>query len=129
MVAGYGLLMLIARGVPALLLYRRDLSRDQRIALALHSGMQLSLVVAITSIAVGHGEMPGDQGAALVGGGILTLLLFPALARRFLPDRSLSAARVGVQAHGDVGPPGRPRQSGKTIEMAVKRTPRLGSSE
>ncbi len=87
MMAGlYAILMLIARGVPALLLYRADLSFRRRIALALHSGTQLSLVVAIAAIAVQHGVMPGAQGAALVGGGILTTVLFPQLARPFLRD-------------------------------------------
>src|SRR5207244_3757444 len=69
MVPVYALLMLAARGAPALLLYRTDLSYYQRIALALHTGTQLSMVVAITSIAVHRGLMPGGQGAALIGGG------------------------------------------------------------
>jgi Kef-type K+ transport system membrane component KefB len=86
MVPVYALLMLAARGLPAVLLYRADLSRSQRIALALHSGTQLSLVVAITGIAVHRGLMPGSQAAALVGGGILTVILFPALARPFLRE-------------------------------------------
>ena len=84
MVPLYAALMLVARGLPALVLYRADLSLPQRIGLALHSGTQLSLVVAITSIAVHRGLMPGAQGAALVGGGILTTILYPAIARRFL---------------------------------------------
>ena len=84
MVPVYALLMLIARGVPALLLYRSDLSANKRIGLALHCGTQLTLVVAITSIAVPAGLMPGDQGAALVGGGIVTMVLYPMLARGFL---------------------------------------------
>ncbi len=65
MVPVYALLMLVARGLPALLLYRADLSRSQRIALALHSGTQLSLVVAITGIAVHRGLMPGGQAAGI----------------------------------------------------------------
>ncbi len=84
MVPVYALLMLAARGLPALLLYRFDLSSRQRVALALHSATQLPLVVAITGIAVKNGQMPGGQGAALVGAGILTMLLFPALAQSVL---------------------------------------------
>lgn len=89
MVPLYAALMLVARGLPALLLYRADLSLAQRIGLALHSGTQLSLVVAITSIAVHRGLMPGVQGAELVGGGILTTVLYPAIARRFLLREAL----------------------------------------
>jgi Kef-type K+ transport system membrane component KefB len=84
MVPIYALLMLAARGLPALLLYRADLSPHQRLGLALHLATQISVVVAITSIAVRRGMMPGAQGAALVGGGILTTVLYPAIARRFL---------------------------------------------
>jgi Kef-type K+ transport system membrane component KefB len=86
MVPLYAVLMLATRGAPALLLYRSDLPIRRRLALALHSGTQLSLVVAITGIAVRGGMMPGSQGAALVGGGIVTLILFPALARPLLKD-------------------------------------------
>ncbi|MDR3531325.1 MAG: cation:proton antiporter [Rhodopila sp.] len=56
MVPLYAALMLLARGLPALLLYRADLRLAQRIGLALHSGTQLSMVVAITSIAFFSGS-------------------------------------------------------------------------
>jgi len=92
MVAVFASLMLAASGVPPLLLYRSGLSRNYRIALALHCGTQLSVVVAITSVAVHRRLMPGVQGAALVGGGILTVLLFPALARPFLRKQPVSPA-------------------------------------
>ena len=84
MVPIYALLMLVVRGLPVLLLYRTDLNFQQRIALALHLSTQISVVVAITGIAVHRGMMPGAQGAALVWGGILTTILYPAMARRFL---------------------------------------------
>jgi len=82
----YAALMLIARGLPALLLYRGDLSFRQRVGLALHSGTQLSLVVAITGIAVPRGLMPGGQAAAMVGAGVITMILFPALAQSILSE-------------------------------------------
>lgn len=84
MVPVYALLMLAARGLPALAFYRSDLAFHERIGLAFHSATQLSLVVAISGIAVKNGLMPGGQGAALVGGGILTMLLFPAAAKSLL---------------------------------------------
>ncbi len=90
MAALYAGLMLIARGAPALLLYRADLTFRQRVGLALHSGTQLPLVVAIAAIAVRRGGMPAAQGAALVGGGILTTILFPPLARLFLRERPVA---------------------------------------
>ena len=86
MVPIYAILMLATRGLPTLLLYRADLNPRQCFGLALHLATQISVVVAITSIAVHRGMMPGAQGAALVGGGILTTILYPAMARRFLQE-------------------------------------------
>jgi Kef-type K+ transport system membrane component KefB len=96
MVPVYAMLMLLVRGLPALLLYRAVLPKWQRLALALHLGTQISLVVPITSIAIKRGFMPGAQGAAMVGAAILTTLVFPSLAVRFL--------RLGAAAGGGPGP-------------------------
>ena len=75
MVPMYAVLMLATRGLPTILLYRADLNPRQCLGLALYLATQISVVVAITSIAVHRGMMPGAQGAALVGGGILTTIL------------------------------------------------------
>jgi len=50
-------MMLVARGVPALMLYMGELPLRQRVALAFHSGTQLPLVVAIATITVHQGAM------------------------------------------------------------------------
>jgi Kef-type K+ transport system membrane component KefB len=84
MVPVFALLMLAARGLPALLLARGDLDAPRRQALALHAGTQLPLVVAIATIAVQGGVMPPWQAASLVGGGVLTMLVFPTLGLRRL---------------------------------------------
>lgn len=90
MVPVYAALMLVTRGVPALLLYRAVLSRPQRMALALHLGTQISMVVVIAGITVERGLMPGSQGAALVAAGALTTLIYPAVARRVLAKNLLA---------------------------------------
>jgi Kef-type K+ transport system membrane component KefB len=104
MVPVWAALMLAARGLPALLLYRGLLDRRGRMALGLHAGTQLPLVVAITGIAVARGVMPGEQAAAMVGGGMLSLLLFPALARWLLARRppacQSAPAPEGGRGHG-----------------------------
>ena len=66
-------------GLPVLWLARGDLDAPRRQALALHAGTQLPLVVAIAAIAVQGGVMPGWQAASLVGGGVLTMLVYPTL--------------------------------------------------
>jgi len=74
------ILFLFVRGLPALLLYRRVLDADRRWALALFSGTQLPLVVAITTIGVDTGNMRVSTAAALVGAGVLSVLIYPSLA-------------------------------------------------
>ena len=74
------ILFLFVRGLPALLLYRRVLDADGRWALALFSGTQLPLVVAITTIGVDTGNMRVSTAAALVGAGVLSVLIYPSLA-------------------------------------------------
>ena len=86
------LLFLLVRGVPALLLYRRELDKDGRVALALLSGTQLPLVVAITTIGVDGGHMRESTAAALVGAGVLSVLIYPSLAlSRAKRSRALTA--------------------------------------
>jgi Kef-type K+ transport system membrane component KefB len=84
MVPVFALLMLAARGLPVLVLARGDLDAPRRQALALHAGTQLPLVVAIATIAVQGGVMPPWQAASLIGGGVLTMLVFPTLGLRRL---------------------------------------------
>lgn len=84
MVPVFAALMLVVRGLPVLLLARGDLDGPRRQALALHAGTQLPLVVAIAAIAVQGGAMPPWQAASLVGGGVLTMLVYPTLGLRRL---------------------------------------------
>ncbi len=73
-------LFLVVRGAPALLLYRGQLDAVGRRSLALLSATQLPLVVAITTIGVDAGHMRASTAAALVGAGVLSVLIYPSLA-------------------------------------------------
>lgn len=73
-------LMLLVRGLPAMLLYRKELPRDEHAPLALLSATQLPLVVAITTIGLETGKMHATTAAALVGAAVLTVLVFPSMA-------------------------------------------------
>lgn len=77
-------LMLLVRGAPAMLFYRRVLPAAQLPPLALLSATQLPLVVAITSIGLDNGHMRSSTAAALVTAAVLTVLIFPSLALRRL---------------------------------------------
>jgi Kef-type K+ transport system membrane component KefB len=77
-------LMLLVRGLPELIFYRRVLPREQLPPLALLASTQLPLVVAITTIGLQSGDMRASTAAALVGAAVLTVLIFPTLALRVL---------------------------------------------
>jgi Kef-type K+ transport system membrane component KefB len=72
-------MMLVVRGAPALLLYRRVLSGAERVVLAFLSATGLPLIVVITSIGTAEGRMRPENAAALVGAGLLSVLVFPAV--------------------------------------------------
>jgi Kef-type K+ transport system membrane component KefB len=75
-------LMLVVRGTPALVLYRRVLGSRDRVALAFFSSTQLPLVVAITTLAVDGGHMRTTTAASLVGAAILSTMIFPLVGLR-----------------------------------------------
>jgi Kef-type K+ transport system membrane component KefB len=75
--------LLLVRGVPALV-YRRFLSSREAISAGLLQATSLSFVVAASQIGVELGKLDSADAAGLVTGGVLSVLLFPALALRFL---------------------------------------------
>jgi Kef-type K+ transport system membrane component KefB len=83
-------LMLVVRGGPTLLLYRRVVSRAERLPLALFSATGLPLIVVITTIGTSEGRILPENAAALVGAGMLSVLLFPLIGLRRL--RAATAA-------------------------------------
>ena len=104
------LLFLVVRGTPALLLYRRDLPRHQLVPLALYSATGLPLIVVITTIGVSEGRMLAINASALVAAGMLSVLLYPMLARKLMERGARSASpapsvddRVAELHSGDLG--------------------------
>lgn len=91
-------LMVLCRGLPAILLYRKDLDARKRRALALLSATQLPLVVAIATIGVEGGHMLSSTAAALIGAAILTMLIFPILSMNLL--HSSDKGNTSDRGHG-----------------------------
>lgn len=71
---------LIARGLPAMVIYRKVLSKAEQVPLALFSATQLPLVIVITNLAVKSGAMRPNNAADLVGAAIISVILFPLIA-------------------------------------------------
>lgn len=89
LVPAFLLLFLVVRGLPVLLLYRKDLTYAERLPFALSSAVaSLSIIVVITEVSVGRGEMGTDVAAALVGAALLSVLLFPTIAGILLSRRT-----------------------------------------
>jgi Kef-type K+ transport system membrane component KefB len=74
------LLLLVVRGLPGLLAAPVGASRNDRAALALFSATGLPIIVAVTDIGLDQGFLQPGTASALVGAGMLSVLLFPLLA-------------------------------------------------
>ncbi|HET6392060.1 MAG TPA: sodium:proton exchanger, partial [Blastococcus sp.] len=84
-------LMLAVRGLPALLVYRGALPLRQRAQTALITATALPVLVALAEIGVRNGTMLPENAAALVGAGVLTVLVFPAAAVALGPPSGADA--------------------------------------
>ncbi|MGY1739513.1 MULTISPECIES: cation:proton antiporter [unclassified Blastococcus] len=95
-------LMVAVRGGPVLLVYRRVLAWRQRCQTALVSATALPVLVALTEVAVRSGTMSTEDAAALVGAGVVTVLVLPALAVAL--DRRPPAPAPAPSAGSPAGP-------------------------
>jgi Kef-type K+ transport system membrane component KefB len=73
-------LFLVVRGLPALFFYRRDLPMRGRVQMMLLTATALPLLVALAEIGLESGVMLPENAAALVGAGVLSVIVFPAVA-------------------------------------------------
>ena len=84
-------LLLVVRGLPTLLIYRSALPGPQRVELVFLMATALPLLVALSEIGLETGEMLPENAAALVGAGVLSVLVFPGIAVAI--DRRIAASR------------------------------------
>jgi Kef-type K+ transport system membrane component KefB len=77
--AFFGLLLVI-RGLPSLVIYRKVLPLRQRVEMTFITATALPLLVALAEIGLRDGKMLPSNAAALVGAGALSVLVFPAIA-------------------------------------------------
>ncbi len=76
------LLLLIIRGLPGLLTAPRGAAAPDKRAIVLFCATGLPIIVAVTAIGVDSGDLSSGTAASLVGAGMLSVLLFPALGLR-----------------------------------------------
>ena len=76
--------LLIARGLPAILVYRSLITRTQALAAALLQATSLSFLVVAGQIGVDLGLIRPAVYAALIAAGLLSVVLFPVTALTLL---------------------------------------------
>jgi flagellin-like protein len=91
-------LLLVVRGIPSMLAAPPESSRIDLAATALFGATGLPIIVAVTAIGVEAGDITSGTAAALVGAGMLSVLLFPLIA---LAIRKRSTDAASRQPRGD----------------------------
>jgi Kef-type K+ transport system membrane component KefB len=108
------LLLLVVRGLPSLLVYRRALPARQRVEMTFITATTLPLLIALVEIGQRDGVMLPANVAALVGAGVLSVLVNPLVAVGLHRSAPLTPADVGI-ATAEAGartdtPPDNPSQ-------------------
>ena len=98
--AVFAALLLLVRGVPALFVYRGVLSASERTSLMFLQATALPLLVVITQIGVQTQQMRPENATALVGAGMLSVLVFPLVGFAIL-DRSRRDVRLDGEPVSD----------------------------
>ncbi len=88
-------MLLVARGLPVLLL-RPDLERHELVPSALLQATSLSFIVVAAQIGVTVHALKPINAASLVAAGMLSVLLFPAIALRLLQRGTREGGAPGV---------------------------------
>jgi Kef-type K+ transport system membrane component KefB len=102
------LLLLVVRGLPSLLIYRRVLSLRQRAQMTFITATTMPLLIALAEIGKRDGVMLPSTSAALVGAGVLSVLIYPpiavALSRGSRPADAAPAALAEAAGGSREGP-------------------------
>lgn len=103
-------LLLVVRGLPSLLVYRNVLPVRQRAEMTFITATTMPLLIALAEIGLSDGVMIPANAAAMVGAGVLSVLVFPsiaaALAGRDRPASGPAAEEVVVVTEArEVGEP------------------------
>jgi Kef-type K+ transport system membrane component KefB len=99
-------LLLVVRGLPSMLIYRRVLPTRQRVEMTFITATTMPLLIAIAVIGLSDGVMIPANAAALVGAGVLSVLFYPAIAiavARRGPTADVPEAAAGPGANGEGG--------------------------
>src|SRR5215469_11744268 len=91
-------LLIVVRGLPSLLVYRRTLAPVQRLEMTFITATSLPLLIALATIGEQDGVMLPATAASLIGAGVLSVLVFPLIAVTLHRRTTLTPADVGLTA-------------------------------
>jgi Kef-type K+ transport system membrane component KefB len=91
-------LLIVVRGLPSLLVYRRALAPVQRLEMTFITATSLPLLIALAAIGQQDGVMLPATAASLIGAGVLSVLVFPLIAVGLHRRAALTPADVGMTA-------------------------------
>ena len=91
-------LLLVVRGLPSLLVYRRALAPVQRLEMTFITATSLPLLIALAAIGEQDGVMLPSTAASLIGAGVLSVLVYPLIAVGLHRRAALTPADVGMTA-------------------------------
>ena len=76
----FAVLLLVVRGLPSLLIYARVLPLRERLEMTFITATTMPLLIALAAIGLSDGVMLPSNAAALVGAGVVSVLVYPAIA-------------------------------------------------
>ena len=91
-------LLIVVRGLPSLLVYRRALAPVQRLEMTFITATSLPLLIALAAIGEQDGVMLPSTAASMIGAGVLSVLVFPLIAVGLHRRATLTPADVGMTA-------------------------------
>jgi Kef-type K+ transport system membrane component KefB len=96
-------LLLVVRGLPALFVYRKVLPVRQRIEMTFITATTMPLLIALAEIGLSDGVMLKANAAALVGAGVLSVLIYPLIAVTLARRRRSSGQEPAAETAPDAG--------------------------
>jgi Kef-type K+ transport system membrane component KefB len=91
-------LLIVVRGLPSLLVYRRAMAPVQRVEMTFITATSLPLLIALATIGEQDGVMLPATAASMIGAGVLSVLVFPLIAVGLHRRAALTPADVGMTA-------------------------------
>ncbi len=76
----FAVLLLVVRGLPSLIIYARVLPFRERLEMTFITATTMPLLIALAAIGLSDGVMLPSNAAALVGAGVVSVLVYPAIA-------------------------------------------------